>query len=55
LLLHKVKTGDTLSGIAAQHPGIVSESELINRNKGCDLSKGLRAGDVIIMSIVPSM
>jgi LysM repeat protein len=55
LLLHKVKTGDTLSGIAAQHPGTVSESELINTNKGCELSKGLRAGDVIIMSIVPSM
>jgi hypothetical protein len=55
LLLHKVKTGDTLSGIVSKHPGTVDEQSLINSNKGCDLSKGLRAGDVIIMSIVPSM
>jgi hypothetical protein len=55
LLLHKIKTGDTLSGLAAQHPGTVSESELISTNKGCQLSSGLRAGDVVIMAILPSM
>ena len=55
LLLYKIKSGDTLSGISAQHPGTVSESELINYNKGCQLSSGVKAGDVLIMVIIPSM
>ena len=55
LLLHKVKSGDTLSGIAAQHSGTVDEQDLIDMNKSCNLSKGLKAGDVIIMAIIPSM
>lgn len=55
LLLHKIKSGDTLSGISSQHPGTVSERELINYNKGCNLSSGIKVGDVIIMAIVPSM
>ena len=55
VLLHKVKSGDTLSGIAAKHPGVTSVDSLISINKGCALDKGLRGGDVIAIVIAPEM
>lgn len=55
VLLHKVKGGDTLSGIAAKHPGVTDVDELIRINKGCMLSKGLKSGDVIAIVIAPQM
>lgn len=53
--LHKVKNGDTLSGIAAKHPGVTDVEDLIRINKGCMLSKGLKSGDVIAIVIAPQM
>ena len=53
--LHKVKSGDTLSGIASKYPGVSSVDEIIATNKGCALTKGLRGGDVIAITILPSM
>ena len=53
--LHKVKSGDTLSGIAAKHPGVTDVEDLIRINKGCMLSKGLKSGDVIAIVIAPEM
>lgn len=53
--LHKVKSGDTLSGIASKYPGVNSVDEIISTNKGCALTKGLRGGDVIAITILPSM
>jgi predicted Zn-dependent protease len=53
--LHKVKSGETLSGIAANHPGVTDVEDLIRINKGCMLSKGLKSGDVIAIVIAPSM
>ena len=53
--LHKVKSGDTLSGIAAKHPGVTSVDDLIRINKSCSLSKGLKSGDVIAIVVMPEM
>ena len=53
--LHKVKTGDTLSGIASKYPNLNNVDDLIATNKSCQLSKGLRAGDVIAIVLLPSM
>ena len=53
--LHKVKSGDTLSGIAAKHPGVTDVDELIRINKGCVLTKGLKSGDVLAIVIAPQM
>jgi predicted Zn-dependent protease len=53
--LHKVKSGDTLSGIASKHPGVTSVDSLIAINKSCALNKGLRGGDVIAIVIAPEM
>lgn len=53
--LHKVRTGDTLSGIASKYPGVSSVDEIIATNKGCVLSKGLKGGDVIAIVMTPSM
>jgi nucleoid-associated protein YgaU len=53
--LHKVKTGDTLSGISAKYPGDASVDEVIATNRSSQLSKGLKAGDVIAIVMLPSM
>lgn len=53
--LHKVKSGETLSGIAAKYPEVASVDELIATNKSCQLSKGLKGGDVIAVVMLPSM
>ena len=53
--LHKVKSGDTLSGIASKHPGVTSVDDLISINKSCALDKGLKSGDVIAIVIMPEM
>ena len=53
--LYKVKSGDTLSGIASKYPGVSDTDEIIATNKGCALAKGLRGGDVIAITILPSM
>jgi hypothetical protein len=53
--LHKVKTGDTLSGIASKYPNLNNVDDLIVTNRSCQLSKGLRAGDVIAIVLLPSM
>jgi nucleoid-associated protein YgaU len=53
--LHKVKSGDTLSGIAAKYPGVASVDEIIATNRSCQLSKGLKGGDVIAIVMLPSM
>lgn len=53
--LHKVKGGDTLSGIASKYPGVSSVDEIIAINRSCQLSKGLKAGDVIAIVMLPSM
>lgn len=53
--LYKVKSGDTLSGIASNYPGVSDVDEIIGTNKSCQLSKGLRGGDVIAIVIAPSM
>ena len=53
--LHKVKSGDTLSGIASRHPGVTSVDDLIRINKSCMLSKGLKSGDVLAIVIMPEM
>lgn len=55
VVLHKVKSGDTLSGIAAKYPGVASVDELIATNRSCQLSKGLKGGDVIAVVMLPSM
>ena len=53
--LHKVKTGDTLSDISVKYPGVASVDEVIATNRSCQLSKGLKAGDVIAIVMLPSM
>jgi nucleoid-associated protein YgaU len=53
--LHKVKSGDTLSEISAKYPGVGSVDELIATNRSCQLSKGLKTGDVIAIVMLPSM
>jgi nucleoid-associated protein YgaU len=53
--LYKVKSGDTLSGIAAKYHGISSVDEIIATNRSCNLSQGLKGGDVIAITILPSM
>lgn len=53
--LYKIKSGDTLSGIASKYPGVSDVDEIIATNKSCQLSKGLRGGDVIAIVIAPSM
>jgi LysM repeat protein len=53
--LHKVKSGDTLSGIAAKYPGVTDVDEIVSINKGCMLSKGLKSGDVLAIVMSPSM
>ena len=53
--LHKVKSGDTLSEIAAKHPGVTSVDDIIRVNKGCMLTKGLKSGDVLAIVIAPEM
>jgi len=53
--LYKVKSGDTLSEIASNYPGVSDVDEIIATNKSCQLSKGLRGGDVIAIVILPSM
>jgi hypothetical protein len=55
VVLIKVKSGDTLSGIASKYPGVSSVDEIITTNKGCALTKGLRGGDVLAITLVPSM
>lgn len=52
--LHKVKSGDTLSGIASKYPGVTSVDEIIGTNRSCQLSKGLKGGDVIALVMLPS-
>lgn len=52
LKLHLIKKGDTLSGLSSSS---TDPQNIIQDNKFCDLSKMLRAGDVIIYSILPSM
>lgn len=51
--LHKIKTGETLSGLADEYS--MGVNEIISSNKGCQLSKGLKAGDVIAIVMMPSM
>jgi predicted Zn-dependent protease len=53
--LHKVKSGDTLSGIASKHPGVTNVEDLIRINNSCSLDKGLKSGDVIAIVIMPEM
>lgn len=53
--LYKVKSGDTLSDISSKYPGVGEIDEIIATNKACQLSKGLRAGDVIAIVLLPSM
>lgn len=53
--LHKVRSGDTLSGIASKHPGVTSVDDLIRINKSCMLTKGLKSGDVLAIVIAPEM
>lgn len=53
--LYKVKAGDTLSDIVSKYPGASSVDEVIATNRGCVLSKGLKAGDVIAIVLLPSM
>ena len=55
VLLYKVKSGDTLSEIASKYPGVTFVDEIISTNKSCQLSKGLRGGDVIAIVMLPSM
>ena len=52
--LHKVKSGDTLSGISAKYPAVGSVDEIIATNRSCQLSKGLKSGDVIAIVMLPS-
>jgi hypothetical protein len=52
--LHKVKSGDTLSGISAKYPAVASVDEIIATNRSCQLSKGLKSGDVIAIVMLPS-
>jgi predicted Zn-dependent protease len=53
--LHKVKSGDTLSGIASKHPGVTNVEDLIRINNSCSLDKVLKSGDVIAIVIMPEM
>ena len=53
--LYKVKSGDTLSDIASKYPGVSSVDEIIATNRSCSLGKGLKSGDVIAITILPSM
>ena len=53
--LYKVKAGDTLSDITSKYPGVGSVEELIATNKSCQLSKGLKTGDVLALILLPSM
>jgi hypothetical protein len=53
--LYKVKSGDTLSDIASKYPGVSSVDEIIATNRSCNLGKGLKGGDVIAITILPSM
>jgi hypothetical protein len=53
--LHKVKTGETLSGIASKYPGVSSIDEIVATNRSCQLSRGLKGGDVIAIVMTPSM
>ena len=52
--LHKVKSGDTLSGIVSKYHGVTSVDEIIGINRSCPLSKGLKGGDVIAIITAPS-
>jgi hypothetical protein len=52
LKLHLIKPGETLSDFASSS---TDTNNIIEDNKFCDLSKMLRAGDVIIYSVLPSM
>jgi len=52
LKLHLIKSGDTLSKFASS---TTDTNNIIQDNKFCELSKMLRAGDVIIYSSIPSM
>lgn len=54
IVLHKVKSGDTLSGIAAKYPGVSGVEDIIATNKGCVLTKGLKSGDVLAIVLAPS-
>jgi hypothetical protein len=53
--LYKVKPGDTLSGIVSRNPGTGSVEEIIATNRICSLQKGVKAGDVIALILLPSM
>jgi LysM repeat protein len=53
--LYKVKQGDTLSGIVSKYPGTGSVEEIIATNRVCSLQKGVKAGDVIALILLPSM
>ncbi len=52
LKLHLIKPGDTLSEL---ENSAVDARNIILDNKFCDLGKVLKAGDVIIYSVLPSM
>ena len=52
LKLHKIKQGDTLSGIISNIPSH-DKNELLNDNSLCPLKLGLKVGDVIIVNWQP--
>jgi|LakMenEpi03Aug12_release.lakeMendotaPanAssembly.Ray.scaffolds.fasta_scaffold1042163_2 hypothetical protein len=53
--LYKVKPGDTLSGIVSRNPGTGSVEEIMATNRICTLQKGVKAGDVLALVLLPSM
>jgi hypothetical protein len=53
--LHKVKSGDTLSGLASKYSSTNDVDSIIAVNKGCQLTKGLKSGDVLAIVLAPSM
>ena len=50
-LVHLIKQGDSLDRLGRIGNGI---DNIIKQNNLCQLNKGLKAGDVIVMSLAPS-
>jgi hypothetical protein len=55
LKLYKIKSGDTLSGIISNHRGVGGTDSIVSINEKCNLSKNIKAGDVIVIGLLPSM
>lgn len=53
VILRKIKSGDSLSTIAQKYSSADVDS-IINHNSKCNLKSGVKGGDVIAITLLPS-